>query len=157
MGYSILSLSDNQSLLSTRQYILESAAYAVTSSLGYKQAEAACGQGNYDLAIIGHSFSFQEQEALITLVRARGDTLILVLRTAAPGQSPSGADGMFELAEGAQAFLVLVGELLKRGKEARVSKAVAAEDFPRYILPKVLLTPKSRKPSGNASRKKPRP
>ena len=157
MGYSILSLSDNQSLLSTRQYILESAAYAVTSTLGYKQAEAACGQGDYDLAIIGHSFSFQEQEALITLVRAHGDTLILVLRTAAPGQSPSGADGMFELAEGAQAFLVRVGELLKRGKEARASKAVAAEDFPRYILPKVLLTPKSRKSSGNASRKKPRP
>ena len=119
MGYRILSLSDDQSLLSTRQYILESAAYAVTSTLGYKQAEAACGQGNYDLAIIGHSFSFQEQEALITLVRAHGDTLILVLRTAAPGQSPSGADGMFELAEGAQAFLVRVGELLKRGKEAR--------------------------------------
>ena len=110
MGYSILSLSDNQSLLSTRQYILESAAYAVTSTLGYKQAEAACGQGNYDLAIIGHSFSFQQQEALITLVRAHGDTLILVLRTAAPGQSPRGADGMFELAEGAQAFLVRVGE-----------------------------------------------
>lgn len=51
----ILSVSYDAMLLSTRQMMLESHGYTVTSAEGFVDAIRMCRGGNYDLLIIGHS------------------------------------------------------------------------------------------------------
>lgn len=76
----ILSISYNSSLLHTRQLVLESKGYKVTSALGFTAALKQCKTGDYDLAIIGHSIPAGDKEQIVKELRKVCTTPVLALR-----------------------------------------------------------------------------
>jgi DNA-binding response OmpR family regulator len=75
----ILSVSYDETLLSTRQLLLESRGYAVTSAEGFVEAMRLCKAGGYDLLIIGHSIPHTDKKALVDEIRTRLRVPVLVL------------------------------------------------------------------------------
>lgn len=61
----ILSVSYDPTLLSTRQLLLESRGYEVTSAEGFVDAVRKCRSGSYDLLIMGHSIPHTDKEAIV--------------------------------------------------------------------------------------------
>lgn len=57
----ILSISYDEILLTTRQQILTTSGYEVVSALGFAEAKQLCKQGEYDLAIMGHSIPEEDK------------------------------------------------------------------------------------------------
>lgn len=82
----ILSVSYDESLLRTREWVLQTAGFKVTSALGFKNALKQCRNGRFDLVIIGHSIPREQINALIDAVNAQDHTRLLVLRM--PGDAP---------------------------------------------------------------------
>ncbi len=63
---SILSVSYESALLATRQQILQSKGYAVTSVCGASEALEVCfSNARFDLLVLGHSIPYSEKEAII--------------------------------------------------------------------------------------------
>lgn len=77
---SVLSISYDESLLRTRELILKSAGFNVTSALGFTQATAQCRDSSFDLVIAGHSLPWSDKAALVQEVRKHNHTRILGLR-----------------------------------------------------------------------------
>lgn len=68
---SILSVSYDQVLLTTRQQVLQTKGYAVTSVRGMSAALKACSNGaSFDLLILGHSIPHAEKQTIIEAFRA---------------------------------------------------------------------------------------
>lgn len=66
----ILSISYDESLLTTRQIILERAGYAVSSALGFAEALDVCTTTHdFDLVLMGHSMPQKDKIALIEALR----------------------------------------------------------------------------------------
>lgn len=87
----ILSVSYNESLLRTRELILQRKNYEVTSALGFTDAADACKAGKFDLLILGHSIPSRDKAELTKLFRSQCAAPILALQR--PGESPPhGAD-----------------------------------------------------------------
>jgi len=61
----ILSVSYDPVLLNTRQLLLESRGYNVTSAEGFIDALDTCKRGGYDLLIIGHSIPPSDKRAIV--------------------------------------------------------------------------------------------
>src|SRR5438270_7897084 len=104
----ILSISYDQSLLSTRQRILEQGGHEVTSALGFTKALQACQDGNFNLVIIGHSIPRSDADALIAATRERCDAAVLSLRRFADLPNPH-AHYSIDAAEGPETLLQAVG------------------------------------------------
>lgn len=83
---SVLSISYDESLLRTREWILKAAGFDVTSALGYIEAAGHCRDRSFDLVIIGHSLPQPDKAALVQEVRKHNHTRILGLRR--PGEEP---------------------------------------------------------------------
>jgi CheY-like chemotaxis protein len=75
----ILSVSYDATLLRTRQLLLESRGYVVTSAEGYVEAISKCSSGNYDLLIIGHSIPHADKKAIVTEAKQHGSLPVLAL------------------------------------------------------------------------------
>jgi CheY-like chemotaxis protein len=75
----ILSVSYDALLLQTRQLLLESRGYAVTSAEGYVDAIKKCRAGDYDLLIIGHSIPHTDKEAIMAEMGQRSAAPVLAL------------------------------------------------------------------------------
>ncbi len=82
----ILSISYDESLLNTRHWILTKAGYAVTSALGFFDAQKACTSGEYDLVVIGHSIPRNDKMELAKRAKTNAATLVISLRK--PGSEP---------------------------------------------------------------------
>jgi DNA-binding NtrC family response regulator len=66
----ILSISYDQSLLQTRQWILEQAGYEVSSALGFAEALEACkARHDFVLVLMGHSMPQKDKMALFEALR----------------------------------------------------------------------------------------
>jgi DNA-binding response OmpR family regulator len=74
----ILSVSYDVMLLSTRQIMLESRGYTVTSAEGFVDAMRLCSECNYDLLIIGHSIPHTDKKALVAATRCDAPVLALL-------------------------------------------------------------------------------
>lgn len=74
----ILSVSYD-AMLKTRQLMLESCGYTVTSAEGFVEAMRRCVAGNYDLLIIGHSIPHTDKKALIEEMRGHCHAPVLAL------------------------------------------------------------------------------
>ena len=108
---SILSISYDASLLQTRQWILETAGFHVTSALGFTEASKHCLVDAFDLVILGHSLPQLDKKALFDLVRTHNHSRILTLRR--PGEPElAGAEYSLESLEGPNALLQCVNEAL---------------------------------------------
>src|SRR5580658_8952845 len=75
----ILSVSYDPLLLSTRQMLLESRGYTVTSAEGFVAALEQCKAGKYDLLIIGHSIPHTDKQALVSEVNRHCSAPVLAL------------------------------------------------------------------------------
>jgi CheY-like chemotaxis protein len=75
----ILLVSYDVALLNTRQFLLESSGYAVTSAAEFDEALQKCKAGGYDLAIIGHSVPTTHRQALLGHVSRYCPTPVVAL------------------------------------------------------------------------------
>jgi DNA-binding response OmpR family regulator len=75
----ILSVSYDKALLNSRQLVLESEGYQVTSALGFQAALQACNVGKFDLFVLGHSIPTVDKEALIQDFRAHCSAPVIAL------------------------------------------------------------------------------
>lgn len=76
---SVLSISYDESLLCTREWILKAAGFEVTSALGFTEAIAHCRNNGFDLVIIGHSLPRTDKAALVREIRSHNHSRILAL------------------------------------------------------------------------------
>jgi DNA-binding response OmpR family regulator len=75
----ILSVSYDESLLATRQMLLQKQGYSVTSALGFTAATEHCKNGGFDLFILGHSIPFEDKVHLMEAFRSKCSAPILSL------------------------------------------------------------------------------
>lgn len=80
MAKHILSVSYDETLLTTRALLLEGAGYRVTSALCFADARSACLRGGFDLFVLGHSVRHEDKEELIQTFRKHCAAPILSLR-----------------------------------------------------------------------------
>ena len=75
----ILSISYDSTLLETRQLLLQTRGYQVTSSHGFTDSLEHCKSAHWDLIIIGHSIPDQDKRALVTQFRRHCTAPVLAL------------------------------------------------------------------------------
>jgi DNA-binding response OmpR family regulator len=114
----ILSVSYDEALLKTRQLILESQGYRVTSAWGFQLALHACNSGKYELFVLGHSIPTTDKEALIQEFRANCSAPVIAL-TRINEPRVKGADYQ---SEPDPKLLVALIERILSGKERRADK-----------------------------------
>src|SRR5215470_2290312 len=108
---SILSISYDESLLRTREWLLRAAGFSVTSALGFTEATVHCSNAVFDLVIVGHSIPRKDARVLIEQVRPHNHTRILSLRR--QGEEPvPGADYCVESSQGPDVLLAAVKSAL---------------------------------------------
>ena len=73
----ILSVSSDEAILHSRQYVLEGAGFKVISALGFVDAAKMAEKGDYDLLLLGHTLSYDEKTRLIALAREHCDCAVL--------------------------------------------------------------------------------
>src|SRR5579871_1518449 len=97
-------------LLKTRELILQSAGFEVTSVLGLSDALANCAPGEYSLAILGHSIPPPDRRVFIREIRRVCTAPLLALVVA--GETPlDGADYRLDISDGPAALLEMVKEI----------------------------------------------
>ena len=82
----ILSISYDESLLSTRDLLLKSGGYDVVSELGFHRGSRACRDGGFDVFILGHSIPQDDKLDLIQCFREKnaGAPVIALTRSNEP-------------------------------------------------------------------------
>ena len=78
----VLSISYDETLLRTRELMLESAGHEVISALGYRDAMETC-VSTAELAIIGHSIPSKDKLAIIDCFRTANPKGIVIALTRA--------------------------------------------------------------------------
>jgi len=79
MNKRILSVSYDPSLLATRQMVLETQGYTVTSALGFAEAMGKCKTASFDLFILGHSIPANDKRELMRTFKEHCPAPILSL------------------------------------------------------------------------------
>jgi len=83
----ILSVSYDETLLRTRELLLESAGHSVTSAFGHHEAMEACKPGDFQLVIIGHSIPKKDKLDIIERFRQTNpDATVIALIRAGEGR-----------------------------------------------------------------------
>jgi DNA-binding response OmpR family regulator len=108
----ILSISYDRSLLETRQMLLESAGYSVTSAHAFVNGYQECCQGKYDLILMGHSMPREDKTVLVAAIRKNGNAPVLSIRR--HGDAPlTGAEYSIDCDEGPVALLAMIETALE--------------------------------------------
>ena len=115
---SILSISYDESLLRTREWLLRASGFTVTSALGFTEAAAHCRNSDFDLVIVGHSIPQHDRIALVEQVRRHNHTRILSLRKQGE-ELISGVDHWVESSEGPDVLIAAVKAALEGQSEPR--------------------------------------
>jgi CheY-like chemotaxis protein len=109
----ILSISYDESLLRTRELILERAGYDVYSALGFAEALEVCqGDSHFDLILMGHSMPRRDKTALIKALRRTSSAPLLSLRKHSDPPLPE-AEFSIDALEGPDASLDAVKSALE--------------------------------------------
>jgi DNA-binding NtrC family response regulator len=109
----ILSVTQDPSLAKTREMLLASAGFQVSSFLNAVDAIAACRAGSFDLLVVGHSIPLAARRALVKEMRRLCPAPILAL--VRPGEAPlDEADYSFDSSESPALLLETVEEILHR-------------------------------------------
>jgi CheY-like chemotaxis protein len=89
----ILSVSYDESLLKTRQLMLEQCGYQVVSALGFTDSLKQCTEGGaFDLFVLGHSIPVHDKQALVQAFRDHGGALVVALKRVGEDLASTGAD-----------------------------------------------------------------
>jgi DNA-binding response OmpR family regulator len=113
---SILSISYDESLLRTREWLLRASGFAVTSALGFTEAASHCRDSAFDLVIIGHSIPRHDRIALIEQVKKHNHTRILSMRKQGEEIIP-GVEHWVESSEGPDVLIAAVKSVLQKTSE----------------------------------------
>ena len=109
----ILSVSYDESLLKTRQMMLDQVGYEVRSALGFTDALRECTSGGpFDLFILGHSIPLHDKQALVEAFRSRCRSVVLALKRNGENLADTGADFQADPADPA-AMLQLVAKIIQ--------------------------------------------
>jgi DNA-binding response OmpR family regulator len=87
----ILSISYDDTLLQTRQLMLEMRGYDVTSTYGFTSSLEQCRHPHWDLLVMGHSIPNRDKAALMEEFRRHSQAPVLALHRFGDGQL-AGAD-----------------------------------------------------------------
>jgi DNA-binding response OmpR family regulator len=109
----ILSVSYDEALLNSRQLILESHGYRVTSAWGFQSAVHACQHGNFDLFILGHSIPGTDKAELVKIFRSRCSAPVIALQR---GNEPKVEGADFHSDTEPKVLLDLVTQILRPAK-----------------------------------------
>jgi DNA-binding response OmpR family regulator len=113
MAPRILSVSYDESLLVTRQMMLERAGFTVTSALGFEEALEHCDSGNFDLLLVGHSIPQRDKRSLIKAARRTCKAPVLSIRR--HGDVPlSDADDSVDAVDGPKGLMEAIQNLLNK-------------------------------------------
>jgi DNA-binding NtrC family response regulator len=107
----IMSVSYDESLLRTRQILLQKEGYEVTSAQGFTDGLALCKNGGYDLFILGHSIPVSDKTQLIKAFRKGCDAPIITLRRSIGEKKPDGAD--YDIDPDPEALLKLTAQIVQ--------------------------------------------
>lgn len=108
----ILSISYDMSLATTRQMLLSSAGFQVSSAFTVSQAIDLCATEEFALVVIGHSIPRDQRQWLLRELRSRCATPVLAFRR--PGEAPLiEADYIFDSSESPAVLLEMVIGILK--------------------------------------------
>jgi len=108
----ILSVSYDTSLAATREMLLASAGFRVSSVLTVDRAIELCAAEEFALVVIGHSIPSHQRLWLLKELRRRCATPVLAFRR--PGEAPFiGADYTFDSLESPARLLEMVIDILK--------------------------------------------
>jgi hypothetical protein len=108
----ILSVANDMSLASTREMLLTSVGFQVSSALTVGQAIQLCATEEFALVVIGHSIPRDHRQWLLKELRGHCATPILAL--CRPGEAPLiEADYTFDSAEGPALLVEMVIDILK--------------------------------------------
>ncbi len=115
----ILSISYDEPLLHTREWILKAVGYKVTSVCGFVDALQQCRTHKFGLAIMGHSIPQHDKVALISEFKKQSDAPVLSI--VRHGDAPLlQADYWVDASDGPEALIQAV-------KMATCDKSRAAE------------------------------
>jgi len=118
MALRVLSVSYDESLLVTRQELLQRAGYDVVSSLTVDEATRACMADTFGLFILGHSIPVSDKHALIQTFRklCPGGRILSLMRG---GDTPiEGADNHV-FSDNPQEFVDAVKRVISRSASRR--------------------------------------
>lgn len=82
MQEKVLSVSYDEGLLKTREMLLQTEGYQVSSALGFGEAANQCRAGGFKLFILGHSIPLADKHQLIKISRVNCPAPILSLERA---------------------------------------------------------------------------
>ena len=82
----ILSVSYDESLLTTRHLMLEGLGFEVSSAYGFAKAVEFCRKQDFDLVIMGHSIPHYDKKDIVYELRQKCDAPVLALHKA--GEAP---------------------------------------------------------------------
>ena len=109
----ILSISYDESLLTTRKLLLEGAGFDVVPAFGFAEAATICHfDHNFDLIVMGHSIPKADKAALIEMIRQHCETPLLCMHRSSESPMPeaefsvNSADGPKVLIEAVKAALL---------------------------------------------------
>lgn len=112
----ILSVSADVSLLNTREMLLRTQGYEVTSSITFEEALNHCTNGVlFDLLILGHSMPHHLKEALANAFRAHNHRPVILLNR--QGDAPL-ASADYEIEPDPSELLALVSKIVNRATTA---------------------------------------
>jgi DNA-binding response OmpR family regulator len=117
----ILSVSYDQSLLRTRQLLLEAQSYDVVSCASFEESLELSRQHNFDLFVLGHSIPTADKQRLIDNFRRYCAAPVISLRRYAGDEFISGAD--YHVEPEPESLLRLIHEALRGKSHARGSGA----------------------------------
>ena len=108
----ILSVANDMSLASTREMLLTSVGFQVSSALTVGQAIQLCATEEFALVVIGHSIPRDHRQWLLKELRSRCTTPILAFLR--PGEAPlTEADYTFDSTESPALLVEMVINILK--------------------------------------------
>ena len=115
----ILSVSYDESLLKTRQFMLEQCGHHVISALGFTDSLRQCTQGGaFDLFVLGHSIPLHDKQALVEAFRRGHDAPVVALKRPGEDLSSTGADFQADPSDPAGMLAIISSIIEKRATAA---------------------------------------
>jgi len=109
----ILSISYDEALLTTRQWMLEHLGHQVSSAVGFAKAIGLCQKESFDLVVIGHSIPQADKQAIVAEIRKTCKEPVLALKRLS--ESPlEGAEYNIDFSHDPEEFLTFVNSVLSK-------------------------------------------
>ena len=119
----ILSISYDESLLLTRQMLLQQMGHTVYSAAGFSRAYKICTEygGQFDLIVLGHSIPHDDKIAIVQHCK-NACNMCPILALLRSGEAPIPGAARSVDSSDPQAFMAAINEIVEEGtaqKEAR--------------------------------------